>query len=346
MTSMLKHLSGCSLAAIALVAANPAFAAGTIAGSTINNTATVDFRVGGFDQVQQQDSDTFTVDRRVSLTVAEVGSTTTTVNPGQTVAVTAFTVTNTTNAPLDFALTAAQLVGGTASHGGTDVFNVTGLTIYRDEGNGTYDGTETAVTYLDEIAADGVARLFLVGAVPNTVSNGQVAGVTLTATAREAGGAAVMGALVTQTAGANTAGVDTVFGDTAGITGDAARDGSHSDDDDYTVAGALLTVDKSSRVVSDPFNGTTNPKLIPNAVVEYCIAVSNGVGGALATNVTVRDNVPSTLTFIPGTIRINGASCAVPGPTGGTYAAPQVSGTLNDIAAGSTLTLVFQATVN
>ena len=94
---------------------------------------------------------------------------------------------------------------------------------------------------------------------------------------------------------------------------------------------------------------TTNPKLIPGAVVEYCIAVSN-TGGAAATSVVINDPVPGQLTFNAGTILLGGTvtsgTCDFNGTAGGSYAAPNVSGTIASIAAGAASTLVFRATVN
>ncbi|CAN5309827.1 hypothetical protein BH09PSE3_BH09PSE3_09470 [soil metagenome] len=196
----------------------PAFAAGTTAGSTITNTVSVGYSVGGVAQTAINASNVFTVDRKISLTVAETGTTTTTVSPGQTAAVTTFTVTNTSNATLDLGLSVAQQVGGTAQHGGTDNFDVTTPAMYVDtNGNGVYDaGTDTAVTYLDEVAADGVRTVFVVANIPAARINGDIAGVTLTAQARESGAAGTQGAVSTETTGANTAGQDTVFADTAG----------------------------------------------------------------------------------------------------------------------------------
>ena len=40
------------------------------------------------------------------------------------------------------------------------------------------------------------------------------------------------------------------------------------------------------------------------------------------------------------------STCNADGTTGGSYAAPNVSGTIATIAAGATRTLVFRATVN
>ncbi|WP_332817976.1 hypothetical protein [Sphingopyxis sp.] len=353
MTSKLTYMGVIGLTALSSVAATPAFAAGTTAGTTITNTATVDYQVGGVAQGQQSASNNFTVDRKINLLVEEVGTVTTNAVPGQTNAVTTFQLTNSSNEALDFALVASQIVGGTAAHGGTDTFDANNVRIYRDNiatGTiGSWDAGDALVTYIDELVTDTAIRLFVVADMPAGLANNAVAGVTLRATAREGALVGTQGAAITETTGANTAGKDTVFADTAGVTGDIARDASHSDNDDYTVQTATLAVTKTSRVISDPFNNITNPKLIPGAVVEYCIAVANS-GSADATSVLINDPVPGQLTFNAGTILLNGTvtagTCNADGAAGGSYAAPNVSGTIAAVAAGATRTLIFRATVN
>lgn len=352
MTRNMRLLASASVLAAAIVAASPAFAAGTTAGTTVTNSVTLDYKVGGIDQNQVTASDSFTVDRKVNLTVAEVGTITTTVTPGQASAVTAFTVSNASNAPLDFALVATQLSGGTAAHGGTDNFNVSNVKVYADtNSNGSYDpGTDLETTYLDQVLADTSRTVFIVADVPLGRATSDVAGVRLSATASEATASGSLGATVTQTAGANTSGVDTVFADT-NANANVARDGIHFAEDDYTIMAASLTATKTSRVISDPFNGTTNPKMIPGAVVEYCIAVANGSGSATATGINISDEVPIETTYDPafgillnGTV--TGSSCNADGTSGGSYSGGIVAGTLTDIAAGVTRTLVFRVSVN
>ena len=68
----------------------PAVAEGVTAGTTITNTATVDYRVGGVDQTDVVATDTFDVDRKVNFVVTRVSDPTTTVSPGQQDAVIAF----------------------------------------------------------------------------------------------------------------------------------------------------------------------------------------------------------------------------------------------------------------
>jgi uncharacterized repeat protein (TIGR01451 family) len=297
-------------------------------------------------------SNSFTVDRKVVLTVAEVGNTTTNVSPGQQSAVTTFDVSNASNAPLDFALAVTQLSGGTATHGGTDNFDGTELKIYRDSsGNGSFDaGTDLEVSYLDQVAADTSQRVFVVVNIPLGRATGDVAGVRLAATAAEPTAAGSLGATVTKTTGANTAGVDTVFADAGTDGGNTAYDGIHFDEDDYTILAASLTATKTSRVISDPVNGETDPKMIPGAVVEYCIAVANAAGSATASNLNVTDTLPTQTAYLAGFgVKLNGtvtgATCNGDGAGSGSHAAGVVSGTLADLAAGDTRTLVFRVTV-
>ena len=45
-------------------------------------------------------------------------------------------------------------------------------------------------------------------------------------------------------------------------------------------------------------NGATNPKYIPGAVIEYCIAVTNAAGSASATSVAISDPLPTEVTYL------------------------------------------------
>ncbi len=350
MTKQMRLLASASLLAVAALGAAPALAAGTASGSSITNTVTLSYQVGGVAQNDISANNSFTVDRKINLTVAEVGTTTTTVSPGQSAAVTAFTVTNNSNATLDFALAVAQQTGGAGAHSNTDNFDATSPTIYVDtNSNGSYDaGTDLTASYSDEVIADASRTIFVVSSIPLGRATGDVAAVTLTATAREGGTGGSQGAAITETAGANSAGVDTVFADVAGAT-DGLRDGAHSAKDDYTVSAANLTVAKLSYVISDPFNGTTNPKMIPGATVEYCITVSNAAGSATATNVGISDTLPAATTFVASSINVgatvSGGTCSG-GSTGGSFAAGVVSASLSNVAAGATTAVRFRVTVN
>ncbi|MBT8045661.1 MAG: isopeptide-forming domain-containing fimbrial protein [Pontiella sp.] len=68
-----------------------------------------------------------------------------------------------------------------------------------------------------------------------------------------------------------------------------------------TVANSLpsLAVVKSSTVLSDPVNGSSNPKRIPGAVVEYRIQVNNsGIGGGDADSIELDDAIPQNTAMV------------------------------------------------
>jgi uncharacterized repeat protein (TIGR01451 family) len=361
----MKHLNRMIAVLGGLVAmtlgASPAFASGTASGSTIANTASVGYNVGGVPQTAvNSNTNNIIVDRKVTVSVVETGTATTSVVPGQTLAVTTFTVTNSSNATIDIGLTGAnETTGSTVAHTGTDAFDITSLTMYRETGGvAGFDATDVVVTFLDELPADAIRTVYIVGTVPAGATNGQIAGVTLLGTAAEGGGPSALGATITATAGANTAGVDTVLLDTANASAlatDGANDGRSADDDDYTVSAAGVTVLKTSKIIEDPVNtiasgNAANAKMIPGATVEYCIQVTNASGGAAADNVAVSDPLPAQTTFVTGSIRLNGtvtaAVCNADGVAGGTFASSTVSGNLGTVAAGTTRTLYFRVTIN
>jgi hypothetical protein len=345
MKTTTQLLGAVSAFALVAVSSAPAMAAGTTQGTVITNTVQVDYQVGGVNQNQATASDSFTVDRRVNLTVTNIGPATT-VNPGQQNAVLAFDVTNSSNDAADLVLTTA-LTSGTAA-------NISNYRIYRDtNGNSTYDAGDALVTYLDDVAADTTVRVFVLSNISTNAANGNAFNVTLTARAHAAGAVGTQGAVINATAGANGVNtVDNVLFDGAGAT-DAANDGAFSATGIYNVAGAVLTVLKTSRVVSDPVNGITNPKAIPGATVEYCITVANAAGAATATAINLTDDLPNTVTYSSafGTF-INGNATCTSGTAGGTFSAgggaggtDRVRGTLSDIAAGQTRSLYFRVTI-
>lgn len=351
MTRLSTLLGATGALALFGLAATPAAAAGTAAGATITNTVTVNYQVGGVAQTQQTASDTFTVDRKVNVTVTKVDSATVQVSPGQTSAVLTYTVTNLSNATLDWALTAAQQSGGAGANSNTDNFDVSNVRIYV-ESNGTagWQAGDTQINYLDELPADGSKTVYIVSDVPLGRATNDVAVATLTATGREGGGAGSQGAALVETTTANTSAMDTVFADAAGAT-DSARDAAFSAKNDYTVLAAALSVTKASKIISDPVNGISNPKMIPGATVEYCITVTNASGGASAANVALSDTLPTTTTYLSSFgIQLNGTVtsgvCNADGTAGGSYASGVVSGTLASVAAGSAKTLVFRVTIN
>ncbi|MGB5723420.1 MAG: proprotein convertase P-domain-containing protein [Parasphingorhabdus sp.] len=68
-----------------------------------------------------------------------------------------------------------------------------------------------------------------------------------------------------------------------------------------------MSVTKISSIISDPVSGTTNPKRIPGAIVEYCILISNS-GSASAGSIVATDSLTGAFTYTPGTLK-SGSNC-------------------------------------
>ncbi|MDP4605166.1 MAG: hypothetical protein NWS68_03320 [Erythrobacter sp.] len=344
MKTTTQLLGAVSAFALVVMSSAPALAAGTSAGDTITNNVSVTFDVGGVTQIAETDSDTFTVDRRVNVTVTYVGSATS-VTPGQDNAVLVFDVTNLSNDTIDLAL-------DTALNAGTGA-NIDNYRIYADtNGNDVFDAGDTLVTYLDEVAEDDTIRVFVLADIGLNAANGDDFDVTLTANAHLGDGAGALGSELVGSTGANDVnGIDTVLFDGMGDT-DVENDGAFSDTGTYTVTGADITVAKSSRVVWDPVNLEINPKAIPGARVEYCITVANATGTATATDVNVVDDLPFDVSFLTGTSFINGDENCANGTAGGTFSAEtgpnnedQVLAALDDVAAGETRSVYFRVEI-
>ncbi|MDP2229093.1 MAG: hypothetical protein Q8J78_16635 [Moraxellaceae bacterium] len=327
-----KNAVRLALAAALTLGAVQAQAAGVTAGTQVDNSFTLEYQVGGVSQPTATSNTTsFLVDRKIDLTVAEDGGAATTVVPGATAQVLTYTVTNLSNSPLDIRLVASHQVGGAGPFGGTDNFDATGLLVFVESGaNAGYQPLEDIATFIDELAADDDITVYVVGDIPSGRANGDVSAVLLTAIAAQStdGTGAYVATVGTLAADAaetntgstdNTAFIDTVFADGAGAAPDVAENGQFAALDQYTVVTATIAVSKSSRVVSDPFNGTTNPKAIPGAVIEYCLDVNN-TGASAAGTLVLTDAIPTNTTYVASSIYTavtgTGAACD-DGPTTG-----------------------------
>jgi len=321
-------LAALFIAAAALTVGAPGVvnAAGTASGTSITNRATINYNVGGVGQTLIESSPTgnatagagagtntaFVVDNKVNLTVVSNDAALVTTYPGSAAIALKFTVTNTGNTAQDFGL---SVITGATNEGG-----VWPTAMYADTDlSGTYNAGDAAITYLDEVAVDaaGARVVFIVATPPLSVLNGQRNTYALSAQARNAGAAAVQGAVTTATAGADTPGlpVDVVLAE-ADSDGAAADDAAANNGiyvmwaagtagsgepvvgtGGYIISAAALTITKTSVVVYDPINLAVNPKAIPTARVEYTVTIANAAASATATSVTVSDAIPANTTF-------------------------------------------------
>ena len=343
-----SSLKAAAAVALACGISSAALAAATTAGTTITNNAAITYKVNAISQTAVASSDSVTVDRVINMTSTSLSGGTINVTPGQTGVTVAIKVTNTSNAPVTF----EPVVQNSAYDG----YRPPVRKLYLDRNrNGTYDaGVDLEVsgstTNLPVVAADASATYFAVIDIPSTVTNGQNYEGLYFFYAREPNttGNAVT-SRITATSGANTAEVDTVLNDGKGVW-DAVRDGLVVTQVNFTAASANLTAVRTSVLRSDPVNGATNPKIIPGASREFCIAVSNGADSTTATDVTITETIDTNYTYdetygtyINGTVT-NGV-CNADGTKGGTFANGKITATLGSIAASATKTILYRATV-
>lgn len=359
------HLFGSAAIVVAAgFVATPALAQETASGTQINNQASVSYNVGGSPQTSNSNTASFLVDKKVNLVVAEVGGTATKVSIGGTDQVTTFTVTNLTNSVQDFRLFAGQQSVSIPLLG-TDDFNVTSMRVYVDSNsNGTYDAGVDTATFIDELAPDATVTVFIVANIPNTAGI-HTAIVGLEAITAAGGGSGALGAdlVATSLLTADTAGtVDIVFADDANLL-DQARDGAHWAFDAYTIDSAAITLGKTARVISDPYNLLVNPKAIPGAVVEYCMTISNA-GPGTATGIQLSDALPAHTTYVANSLTVGGLGvggvCVLNGTTeddnatgadetdlyGGSFDGTTVRATLPSVSPLVPLTVSFRVTIN
>lgn len=78
----------------------------------------------------------------------------------------------------------------------------------------------------------------------------------------------------------------------------------------FSLSSPVLQITKSVMTLEDPFNGTTNPKAIPGAIVLYTIQLTNiGTGPADLDSVTINDPIPANLS-----LRVIDYDGGIPGP--------------------------------
>jgi len=301
------------LSAIVLLLGQQALAAGTAAGTTVYNQASVDYDVNGTDQTDilstafgsppgTADRTEFRVDNKVdfSLVRADVALQTTGLN--DTDVPTRFTLTNEGNSVQDFRLTPDNLPDTTADPFGgpnPDNIDMAALVAYVDDGDGLWNPALDTETFVDELAADATVTIWVSGTGPAAGATGDVAVVDLDATVREGGTGGTEGGPVTQDDGDadDPDLVQVVFADGIAV-GPGLGDGVETAQSGYQVSTAALAITKAVTVISDPFNDTTNPKAIPGAILEYSIVIVNS-GTQDADDIVITDDIDTLLlTFV------------------------------------------------
>ena len=295
----------------------------TPAGTSVDNSFTLDYQVNSQDQTQiTGDFDAFTVDRLVDLQVTYITDAGDSgVLPGSTPDL-LFRLDNDGNDTFAYSLVATNETGEAGQE-----FDISSVSVayYLDDGDGSYEpgaddtGPTSYASYTSDLLSDSSYWVVVSGTVPAGVADTAVADVVLVATAVEPTAWAIetdvsttAGTALTADSDGNDAtddsDADIVFADGAGDD-DSANDAKHSDTGQFIASSADLSVVKSVTVMATNLDGSYacndfNAAAVsgteystPGACLEYEIEVTNG-GGALAAISTISDELPSGVTFI------------------------------------------------
>ena len=319
-----------AMAAGMVLLAGQALAAGTPAGTVIDNVAEVSFDLAGTPVTLQSNIASITVVERIDVVVA--------LQSGQVLAAAGdvdrallFTVTNSGNGTEQFSLAIDSLLAG------DDFDPVPAVPPIFFDTDASGDFTAGDVAYAPGsndpvLPADASVDILLVNDIPGVALNGQLGRSELTASS-----ATGTGNPGDPFPGQGDGGVDAILGTSGGT---AAQFG------EYLVSDVQMNIVKSI-AISDPF-GNQDP--IPGATLTYTITIEV-VNGGTATTAAFRDAVPAGTSYAAGTITLNTISLtdATDADAGelDTSATPTIVVRLGDlIQTDGVQTVEFQVTID
>ncbi len=277
---------------------NAVNAAGTAAGTVIQNAATVTYSIGGG---PQQSATT----PPAALTVAELINVTLVWQDAANVAASSpdsnraltFLVVNTGNGPEAFSLARNNAIAGDnfdPSNGAAGaIFLENGLQPGFQVSGPNADTLYVAGSNDPALAADASRIVYVVSNTPAALVTGNVGRVELTVSATTPG--AANAAPGTTLAGLGQGGVDAVVGATRA---QARQTGG------YVVSGVAVVLAKSVVSVVDPSGGTS---VRAGSIVTYRIVLSV-TGSGTADNLALDDPLPANTTYVSNSITVNGTA--------------------------------------
>lgn len=322
LTNLKKGLMG--TVALGLLSAGTAFADGTAAETSVDNTFTLTYDINGAEQppINNNDAPTvFLVDRMIDLTVENIGAATEVV-PGQEDAVTTFTLTNNGNGTQAYDLSVFNTVTG-------DNFNTsssTPLEIRYTTSDGTvvnYDPSDN--TTFPVLDADETITITVLQDIPLTQDDGFTGDIILIADTLDS---TTFAPETADTDGNDLLVSENVLADGSSTPQENVEEGDDSATGTYVIVSPDVTGVKTVSIFSEdgsncdtiPGTAETDAYSIPGACVEYRITVTNNDTRA-TTSIDVSDILPDELNFVAAAIAAGGDF------TGGTLNVPSVTDT-------------------
>lgn len=314
------------LLALSGACAMGARAADAPAGTSVTNTASVQYVDSGGNTLTQTASANFTVQQIVNVTVTWQNSSPVSVVDGANQQTLLFKVTNTGNGTDSF-----RLADSLQSPGGTS-FNPAGCLIYFDTaGTGLYDTSDVLYNpgSNDPVLAQNASiNMLVVCNIPAGAADTAKGEMQLAATSDTANGT-----FGTVNVGAGVGGVDAIVGATGGT---ANSDGL------YQVHQFAVAYAKSA-VVTAPGGGH---QVVSGATIEYTLTVTPS-GSATGNSLVVTDPVPANTTYVAGSLLLNGSAVSAPTGDFNVTTPGAVTVNLGNLAGTASAQVVkFQVTIN
>lgn len=314
-----------SLTLSALLVSGHASAAGTLAGTDIENIATAEYESGGSTVAIQSNAVVIKVDELLDVTAVSTdpGDVVTT-NGAQNV-VSTFRITNTGNGTESFRLTP------NVTNGGDDFDPTLAQVVIDTNGNGVYDpGVDTvyvAGTNDPSLNPDQSVTVFVLTNVPSVRVNGDRAQVQITAAATTGSGAPG-----TSFPGAGQGGGNAVVGST----------GADADASGFLLVNAASVALAKSATIVDPFGGTTS---VPGSIITYSLVATVSGNGTLS-NLVLNDPIPAGTQYVVNSITLGGSALTdVADADQGNFNGSRISVAVGNVPAGQTRTVTFQVRV-
>jgi|GWRWMinimDraft_5_1066013.scaffolds.fasta_scaffold01933_3 uncharacterized repeat protein (TIGR01451 family) len=314
-----------SISAALFVMPSAAFAAGTLAGTDIQNVASATFDTAGGPVTIQSNTVTIKVDELLDVTVSSTDPGDIITSPGQTANVQTFRISNTGNGDEAFTLSANVANGG-------DDFDPTLQQIILDtNNNGVFDaGVDviyTAGANDPVIAPDQNITVFVITSTPSGVVDTNRANVSLAAAAVTG-----TGAPGTSFANAGQGGGNAVVGTT----------GAQSSANGFLAVQATSVNLNKTATILDPFGGN---RPVPGAIVTYSL-VATVAGTGLLNNLVITDPIPvgSQYQAASMTLEANALTDAADADAG-TFNGTQIRITAGNVPAGQSRTVTFKVLI-
>ncbi len=318
-------LSSVAIALASIAISAPAFAAGTLAGTDINNIAEATYDTPSGPVTIQSNIVTIKVDELLDVTVVTTDPGDITTAPGATGNVQTFRVTNTGNGQEAFRLT------GNTGIGGDDFDPVLTQIVLDSNGNGIYDpGVDSvyvAGTNDPVLQPDQSIIAFVITSTPVAVTNGNRGTTGLLAVAVTGSGAPG-----TSFASAGQGGGNAVVGST----------GADADANSFLAVQAASLALVKSATIADPFGGN---RPVPGAVITYSLVATISGAGSL-NNVVITDPIPVGTAYQPASLTNDTVALTdVADADAGNFNGTRISVAVGNVPAGQTRTVTFKTVI-